>query len=319
MLPESQLNPVPMTASFETTLTAFLKAEGLPESYRQAARHWFLPLAERCLDRITVSNSQTQVLGISGAQGTGKSTLARLMQLFLEDRGRRVASLSIDDFYFSRQQRQQLAAKIHPLLATRGVPGTHDTLLALKTISALLSASSDSAICLPRFNKASDNPVPVSDCPVFEGRPEFIILEGWFLGVTPQTDSALKMAVNELERHEDREGVWRLYANAQLATHYQTWFSYIDHLILLQAPSFEQVKSWRSLQEAKLAARAEIAGAKKSERSQIMNSARLQRFIQHFERLTRHALQTLPDSADLVFYLNAEHQVDHQRTKKIEA
>jgi D-glycerate 3-kinase len=305
-----------MTASFETTLTGFLHAEGLPESYRQAALKWFLPLAEQWLERITESNSHTLVLGISGAQGTGKSTLARLLQLFLEDQGRRIARLSIDDFYFSRQHRQQLAATIHPLLATRGVPGTHDTVLALKTISALLSASGGTAICLPRFDKANDNPVATGDCPVFEGRPDLIILEGWFLGVAPQTDSELVMAVNELERVDDREGAWRRYANEQLATHYQTWFSYIDHLIVLQAPSFEQVKSWRKLQEVKLSAQ---AAKQSSDNSQIMNDEQLQRFIQHFERLTHHALQTLPDRADLVFALNAEHQIDHQRSKKIEA
>ena len=37
-----------------------------------------------------------------------------------------------DDFYLTQAQRQDLAQQIHPLLKSRGVPGTHDVPLAKK-------------------------------------------------------------------------------------------------------------------------------------------------------------------------------------------
>jgi len=309
-----------MTASNESTLANFLVDEGLPDSYARDAYDWFLPLIDQLANQLADvgddTPATTMVLGISGAQGTGKSTLAKLIEVVLASRGRRIANLSMDDYYLSRPQRQRLAADIHPLLATRGVPGTHDTALAIATIADLRAATASSVIHLPRFDKAIDDLVPVDEWPGFEGRADLIIVEGWFLGAAPQLDSDLETAVNALEENEDREGTWRRYANAQLGGSYQQWFACIDHLILLKAPAFEQVKAWRSLQEVKLAARSKSSGSHMG----IMNGKQLERFIAHFERLTRHCLQSLPGKADQVFYLDADHQVaNHHVIKKTPA
>ena len=302
-------NPQTMTTGKQSTLAKFLVDEGLPESYARDAQNWFLPLIDQLANQLTDvadgTPATTMVLGISGAQGTGKSTLAKLIEVVLTSRGRRIANLCMDDFYRSQAQRQLLAADIHPLLATRGVPGTHDTTLAIATIAALQAATASSVVHLPRFDKAIDDLFAVDEWPGFQGRADLIIVEGWFLGAKPQLDSELETAVNALEENEDGEGLWRRYANAQLGGSYQQWFACIDHLILLKAPAFEQVKAWRSLQEVKLAAR-----SKHSESSnQIMNGKQLERFLAHFERLTRHCLQSLPAMADQVFYLDADHQV----------
>ena len=305
-----------MTASNEFTLANFLVDEGLPDSYALDAHNWLLPLIDRLEYQLTEAASgppaATMVLGISGAQGTGKSTLAKLIEVVLTSRGRRIANLCMDDFYLSRAQRQQLAADIHPLLATRGVPGTHDTALAIATIDALRAATDGSVIQLPRFDKAIDDLFAVDTWPGFGGRADLIIIEGWFLGAEPQLDSELETAVNALEENEDGEGLWRGYANAQLGGSYQRWFAYIDHLILLKAPAFKQVKSWRSLQEVKLAARSKRSGSSRG----IMNGEQLERFLAHFERLTRHCLQSLPGKADQVFYLDADHQVANHHVIK---
>ncbi len=304
-----RFQPTTMTASKQSTLANFLVDEGLPESYRRDAHNWFLPLIDQLQYQLADADdgtpAATMVLGINGAQGTGKSTLARLIEVVLESRGKRVANLSMDDFYLSQTQRQRLAADIHPLLATRGVPGTHDTALAIQTIAALQAATVSSVVHLPRFDKAIDDLLTVEEWPGFEGRADLIIVEGWFLGAEPQLDSELETAVNTLEENEDAEGLWRRYANAQLAGSYQQWFACIDHLIMLKAPAFEQVKVWRSLQEVKLAARSKRSGASKG----IMNGEQLERFIAHFERLTRHCLRSLPAKANQVFFLDADHQV----------
>ena len=309
-----------MTASNESTVANFLADEGLPESYSRDAHNWFLPLIDQLEYQLAEAAGETEtptmVLGITGAQGTGKSTLAKLIEVVLASRSRRIANLCMDDYYLSRPQRQRLAADIHPLLATRGVPGTHDTALAIATIAGLRAATASSVVHLPRFDKAIDDLVPVEAWPGFEGRADLIIVEGWFLGAAPQLDYELEPAVNTLEETEDGEGLWRRYANAQLAGSYQQWFACIDHLIMLKAPAFEQVRAWRSLQEVKLAARSKRSGSSRG----IMNGEQLERFLAHFERLTRHCLQSLPGKADQVFYLDADHQVaNHHVIKKVPA
>ena len=40
--------------------------------------------------------------------------------------------LSLDDLYLPKAERLRLARDVHPLLATRGVPGTHDVALGVE-------------------------------------------------------------------------------------------------------------------------------------------------------------------------------------------
>jgi len=58
--------------------------------------------------------------------------------------------------------------------------------------------------------------------------------------------------VNDLERSQDPEGVWRAYANTALAGPYQTLFAELGLLVLFKVPSFDVVLGWREEQEAKL-------------------------------------------------------------------
>ena len=41
-----------------------------------------------------------------------------------------------------------------------------------------------------------------------------------------------------------------------------------------------------------------------------MGTAEVERFIQHYERLTRHSFATLPEVADYLLKLNASHQCE---------
>lgn len=243
------------------------------------------------------------MIGISGAQGTGKSTLARLLAKLLSAQGLNVATLSIDDFYYSKAKRTRLAREVHPLLISRGVPGTHDMALALKTVQALKAATSSSQLILPTFDKATDDCIDSEHCPCVSGCVDVIILEGWFVGAAPQTEKELAAPANELESNQDRSGHWRRYVNRQLAGDYQKLFAQLDTLIVLQAPAFAQVYEWRELQEDKL--RNQRSNAAEG----VMDKAGISYFIQHFERLTRHCLATLPARADIVFLLDENHRV----------
>jgi D-glycerate 3-kinase len=113
----------------------------------------------------------------------------------------------------------------------------------------------------------------------------------------------LVTALNPLESVHDVDGSWRRYVNLQLSKSYQDLFSRLQLLVMLQAPRFEQVFQWRRLQEQKLAEQST------EDASGLMNDTQLDYFIQHFERLTRHCLATLPTQADIVFQLDANHRI----------
>jgi D-glycerate 3-kinase len=247
------------------------------------------------------------VVGINGAQGCGKSTLAARLQHLLEHAlGRSTAVLSLDDFYLTRAQRAALARTVHPLLATRGVPGTHDVALAQRTLARLRELRQGESLRLPRFVKARDERAPEGDWPACSGPLDVVLFEGWCVGTPPQADDELAAPVNTLESDEDPEGRWRAYVNAQLATVYAPLFSMLDRLVFLRAPGFEVVHAWRLEQEAGNAAAAPGA-------AHVMTSSALERFIAHYERLTRHALRVLPARADAVLGLDAQRRVTAAR------
>ncbi|OOG54657.1 kinase [Rhodanobacter sp. B05] len=239
------------------------------------------------------------ILGLSGLQGSGKSTLARVMKAQARARGWATEVLSLDDFYYARSEREALARDVHPLLRTRGVPGTHEIELLLSVLAAVPQASERLAVTYPRFDKGRDTRLPPSRWPRITQRPTLVIVEGWALGIRPQPLPALGRPVNRLEREEDPDGDWRHWVNKQLRGYQPLWRKF-DALIVLQAPGWDIVRRWRGEQEQELVARhAPLA----------MDAASMERFLMHFERLSRHALATLPALADTVVEYDNERHV----------
>jgi D-glycerate 3-kinase len=248
---------------------------------------------------------RTLVVGLNGAQGCGKSTLAARLQDVLEhDAGRRAAVLALDDFYLTRAERAALAGRVHPLLATRGVPGTHDVALLQRTLARLRTLRESERVEVPRFVKALDDRAPAGDWGAVAGPVDLVLLEGWCVGTPPQSAAELAAPVNALEAQEDADGRWRAWVNQQLATTYAALFGQLDRLVFLRAPGFEVVHGWRLEQEAGNAAAAGAAA---------LSPAALERFIAHYERLTRHALRVLPARADVVLNLDARRRVTAAR------
>jgi len=244
------------------------------------------------------------VLGLCGSQGSGKSTLALVLSAALRTlQDYRVAILSLDDLYLSARARARLARTVHPLLQTRGVPGTHAVKLGRAVIQRLVRTRAGETTWLPRFDKARDEPQPRAAREAAVGPLDVVIFEGWCVGARPESAAALRCAVNALERDEDRQGLWRRYVNEQLAGPYQTLFGTIDLLMLLCAPDFAVVHAWRREQEQRLRARTAPGAARR-----VMNDAQLERFVMHFERLTRHILQEMPARADLVVRLGTQRE-----------
>ena len=201
--------------------------------------------------------------------------------------------LSIDDLYLTHAARQRLACKVHPLLATRGVPGTHDLALAAQVLAMLERGE---PVPLPRFDKLRDDRRDADTWPRALAGCQVLLFEGWCIAARPQASSALQKTINVLERDEDPHGTWRRFANDALAGPYAEVFARIDRLVLLAAPTFEIVADWRWEQERAFA-QAQVGVAS-------MDAAQVRRFVAHYERLTRHILAEMPDRADLVVRLN---------------
>ena len=252
------------------------------------------PLLARPLER-------PLMMGLCGAQGSGKSTVAAALARRLPD----TVVLSLDDFYLTREQRKSLAAEVHPLFVTRGVPGTHDLRLALDTFAAL---DRGQPVPLPKFDKAADDRVDPALWQPAPSRCRLIIFEGWCVGAIPQPAAALETPVNELERDRDAAMIWRRHANEALAA-YQQLFARIDTLVLLCAPDWETVLGWRIEQEHTLRRTRDDAVG-------IMDDAAVAAFVSHYERLTRHILSEMPGRADLVLQLAFDRSCVDVRTNR---
>ncbi len=247
---------------------------------------------------------QTLVVGINGAQGSGKSTLSQLVTDILEQGfGLTTAILSIDDIYKTRLQRQQMSAELHPLFKTRGVPGTHDTSLGMELIKQTIALKKGEQLLYPVFDKGNDEPSPKSNWKTYTGPIDILIFEGWCVGAQAQTESALIQDVNSLEQEEDSQGIWRHIVNEHLKTDYRALFDSLDCIIFLQTPHFDCVLKWRGLQERKL------ANKQQHEKHLMTAEKTLKRFIAHYERLTRFQLEDLPTRADITIKLGEDHQM----------
>ena len=250
-------------------------------------------LVDDALRTARASPATPPVFAITGLQGSGKSTLAEQVAARARGEGLRVAVLSLDDLYLTRAQRQRLAVEVHPLLATRGPPGTHDVALGCRVLDGLRNGEE---VVLPRFDKLADDRAPDDTWIRIDGRVDLALFEGWCLKAAPEDDAALATPINALERYEDADGRWRRHCNDALRNDYPALWSRIDALWFLQPPGFDIVRTWRWQQEQALVAR--------DPQRTGMDRAQLDRFIQHYERTSRHLLATLPAIAERTIALD---------------
>ncbi|QIG54566.1 kinase [Altererythrobacter sp. BO-6] len=260
-------------------------------------------LSLACLDLVDSGEPRhgfPPLLGICGAQGSGKSTLCELIALAMAEWGTRpVVVLSLDDFYRTRAERQALAATIHPLCATRGVPGTHDVALLDECLSRLLGAGDDEIIAIPRFDKLADDRLPREKWAEFRGRPGFIVIEGWCIGITADRLPPWQGPLNALERECDPQGEWLAWSREELKRGYATLWKMLDGLVGIRQPDMESVIASRIRQEEGLRA-ARGPGAK------AMSPANVRRFVEHYERYTLALASALPAIADLLVERDAD-------------
>ena len=247
-----------------------------------------------------INNSKDNKFIIAGSQGAGKSTLAKIFKLVLENAyKKKVMLLSIDDYYLSKNKRNKLSKNIHPLLITRGVPGTHD-IVALKN-DIINFQKKKFPINTPRFNKLKDD---ISSKKNIIKNAEILLLEGWCCGSPSINKKYLFQNINRLETILDKNKKWRQYYNSQLMKDYKKVFSLFDQQIYIQPPSFSYILKWRYNQEKN--------NALKSRNKDFMNKKDLQKFIQHYEKLTKWMMKTMPAKADILIKIDS-----NQKIKKV--
>lgn len=284
---------------------SLLAEEKIPEdeAFIESLKCLYIPL---CAWLVNQQKNKALIVGINGSQGSGKSTLSRILTAILElGFNKKIVSFSIDDLYLSRDQRAELAEEVHPLLETRGVPGTHDVALGISILNQLIQGNG-SELLIPVFDKSIDDRMPESRWTRVSPGCDIVIFEGWCVGSVAEGENTLSSPINELEKQDDQDAVWRSYVNHQLQGDYAEWFSLIDVMVMLKIPDFEKVYEWRKLQEQKLKT---SLVENQAVTDKTMSETEIERFIMHYERISRHTLNEMPARADVVMQLGDDHRV----------
>ncbi len=279
--------------SQETKADKFKNKERMIKSFLIPLCFWISKKAEK---------KRPYFVGLAGGQGTGKTTISSLIRIILNKYFKlNVFRISIDDFYKTRKERISLSKKVHPMLLTRGVPGTHDINMMLNFFRKSKSKKFK-RLKLPTFNKAIDDRFSKKKWYNLKNKPDVIIFEGWCVGAKPENSITLKNTINSMEKLDDKRQIWRKYVNQQLKTKYKNLYSQLNCLIYLKAKNFSLLQKWRLKQERKL-------WVKSKAKSKIMSKEDVLNFMQTYQRITQNMFKTMPKYASIIFNLNSKHQI----------
>ena len=260
---------------------------------------FYLPLS-KWIYSIYQKDKKTKIIGLSGGQGAGKSTITSILKLIFKKKySLDLCVFSIDDFYKTKSERIRMSKEIHPLFATRGVPGTHDIKLLNKVIQKLKKKKFNSVL-IPKFDKSKDDRFKKTKWQKINKRPHIIILEGWCVGAIQQKKSELLRPINTIEKKFDKRLIWRNKVNNLLKKEYKKLFNKLDKLVYLKVPDFNHIFKWRLLQEQKLKLT--------SKSKKTMSKTQIKEFIMFYERITKHMMKNFSKISDLTVFLDKNHR-----------
>ena len=281
--------------SQETKADKFKNKERMIKSFLIPLCFWISKKADK---------KRPYFVGLAGGQGTGKTTISSLIRIILTKYFKlNVFRISIDDFYKTRKERINLSKRVHPMLLTRGVPGTHDIDMMLNFFRKSKSKKFK-RLKLPTFNKAIDDRFSKKRWYDLKKRPDVIIFEGWCVGAKAEKNSSLSKTINFMEKTKDQKQVWRKYVNQQLKSKYKNLYSQLNCLIYLKAKNFSLLQKWRLKQERKL-----WISSKKNSKLKIMSKGDVINFMQTYQRITQNMFRYMPKYASIIFNLNNNHQI----------
>ncbi len=281
--------------SQETVNEKFKNKEKMIKSFLIPICFWIAKKADK---------KKPYFIGLAGGQGTGKTTISSVIKIILEKYFKlKVFKISIDDFYKTRKERVNLSKKIHPMLMTRGVPGTHDIKMILDFFKKT-KIKRFKKLKLPNFNKAIDDRSPKKNWYNISQQPDIIIFEGWCVGARAEINKTLKKPINSIEKINDQNLIWRKYVNHQLKTKYKKLYTQLNCMIYLKAKNFSLLQKWRLKQEKKLWLK-----TKKKSRHKIMTKGDVINFMQTYQRITQNMFKNMPKYASIILNLNHNHQI----------
>jgi D-glycerate 3-kinase len=269
-------------------------------------------IAARAIARRAERPGEAYVLGITGAQGSGKTTLSRLLSLLLGARGLSAAQLSLDDLYLTHAERRRLRDQCR-WFRFRGPFGTHDLELGLEVIKRLKHCRGGDLVRVPVFDKSLHNGegdrLPAERWRAVSGPVDVVLFEGWCLGARPLSDAELAKPVNDIEtlpEYDDAPGTFRRRLNDELRR-YQPLFGLLDDLAVLHVGSVENIYRWRMKQEQGL----------KRQAGTGMDPATLRSFVDYFLPTTERYILPLGEQpagrASAVLTLGDNHQATELR------
>ena len=261
-------------------------------------KNFYIPLCDYIYNKY---NNKTLIIGLSGGQGAGKTTMAEIIKIILKGKyNLETINFSIDDYYKTLKERKILSRKTNKLFLTRGVPGTHQTNLLLNHIN-ILKGKKFKKIKIPKFNKSIDDRSHKSEWTTIKKKPNIVIFEGWCLGAKSQTKKKLLKPVNLLEKNYDMDLTWRSKVNNELKKKYKKIFNSINFFVFLKVPSFKYVLKWRIKQEKDLKL---ISKGKK-----IMSVNEINKFVMFYERITKEMISYMPKESDITINLDKKHNL----------
>ena len=282
-------------SSEETKKEKFRNKDKMIKSYLIPVSFW---IANK------VNKKKPIIIGLAGGQGTGKTTISSIINLILVKYFKlKVFKISIDDFYKTRKERYKLSKKVHPLLMTRGVPGTHDIDLILRFFK-IMQKRNFKSLSLPKFDKSIDDRFNKNQWYKIKSKPDVIIFEGWCVGAKSQKNIELKKPINLLEKKQDKSMKWRKYVNFQLTGKYKVFHNMLDCLLYLKARNFSLLRRWRLKQEKKL-----FLKSKNKKNLKIMNKNEVLNFMMTYQRITEQMFKTAKKFSSIVMTLNNQHQI----------
>ncbi|ONM39202.1 Katanin p60 ATPase-containing subunit A1 [Zea mays] len=185
--------------------------------------------------------------GFTSSTSPSSSALDYLFQVA----GRKSATLSIDDFYLTAKEQNELRDRYpgNALLELRGNAGSHNLQFSVETLESLMKLTKEGIkMKVPRYDKSAfggrgDRADP-SVWPEVEGPLEVVFFEGWMLGFKPLPNEVVKAVDPQLE-----------VVNNNLEAYYDAWDRFIDSWIVIKIREPSSVYQWRL--QAEIAMRAD--------------------------------------------------------------
>ncbi|KAF1834963.1 P-loop containing nucleoside triphosphate hydrolase protein [Decorospora gaudefroyi] len=213
-------------------------------------------------------SSEPIILGITGLQGSGKSTWASiLVEILNSEHNLYTITVSLDDFYKTHDEliAQRDKNTTSKLYRTRGQPGTHDEQLAKKFFKDLKEYRGEGKLRIPSFDKSRFNGegdrAPESDWLSITRKPDVVVFEGWCVGFQPLPNAAVeekhalavagKLPVGTPANHELSH---LLEVNENLKSYCDAFMApqCFDFFIHIDTNDVRNVYTWRLQQEHKM-------------------------------------------------------------------